>query len=313
MTPSPLDTREQGFWSLVRRATVSLSPAADAVADSTASSDPPNAEEIRQRIVSWLARLVLLYGLPFEYLVAHPAMLPNESMRFFLIDGNWLDRLVDGAASVGVGSSRDSVLALDRLRSLEQDARARAMTIRSELRGVSAPTAAASSQWSGFLLRSTAVSGWPGMEVQGFDAQGNLLPLLRMERLSPGVLMCLFAGVAASVNLTEPPETLHFGIGSDDSGPVALLRGLGFGGFDPGIQLPVDPNTNKHPSAPVSMRSGAASAGVMRASQTATNLKNALQAQKALSPDGTFTSAEFAIQMVFAAGLQTFQQQKGAN
>jgi hypothetical protein len=82
---------------------------------------------------------------------------------------------------------------------------------------------------TGFLLRSDVVAGWPGLLV---DASSDLLPnntpipedkklkLLRMERLSPNVLLCLFAGEIKTIDIHQKPETLHFGLDrSDDKHP----------------------------------------------------------------------------------------------
>ena len=60
-------------------------------------------------IIKWLTRLRLLDGVPFPYIVPSDGMLPNESIRFFHLDRNWLDALVDGALSTGVLDSRGSL------------------------------------------------------------------------------------------------------------------------------------------------------------------------------------------------------------
>ncbi len=44
-------------------------------------------------VVRFLARLRLLEGVPFNYLVPDATMLPLESIRFFYVDRNWLDAL----------------------------------------------------------------------------------------------------------------------------------------------------------------------------------------------------------------------------
>lgn len=51
--------------------------------------------------------------------------------------------------------------------------------------------------------------------------------LLRMERLSKNVLLCLFAGRLAAVDFQQKPETLHFGFTlrnshyyKSDKGPI---------------------------------------------------------------------------------------------
>ena len=60
-------------------------------------------------ITEWLSRLRLLDGVPFPYIVPSEGMLPSESIRFFHLDRNWLDALVDGALSTGVLDSRGSL------------------------------------------------------------------------------------------------------------------------------------------------------------------------------------------------------------
>src|SRR5215475_2258874 len=56
---------------------------------------------------SFLAHLRLLVGVPFEYLIPDPRLLPDESIRFFYLDRSWCDRLVDGAIAVGKIGSRE--------------------------------------------------------------------------------------------------------------------------------------------------------------------------------------------------------------
>ena len=76
------------------------------------------------------------------------------------------------------------------------------------------PAARASSRVAGtitgFLLRSRAVTGWPGLHVRAYDGEPatgdnaiipecdpRRLKVLRMERLAPAVLLVLFDGVPA--------------------------------------------------------------------------------------------------------------------
>ena len=74
------------------------------------SSLPPSpAKEkitIADELVEWIARLALLYPVPFQYLVPHTSLLPQESLRFFHLDDNWVNALVDGALSIAVRSVR---------------------------------------------------------------------------------------------------------------------------------------------------------------------------------------------------------------
>jgi hypothetical protein len=307
---------KDSFWSLVVRASGdvgrSTSPEADAAG---AASEPA----IPASIIEWLGRAMLLYGVPFEYIVPHEALLPDESIRFFFLDRNWLFRLVDGAVSVGVGSSRDYVRLYQQFEALALAAAQQATLVRAALRGRESAIDAGARQrieisieggtanadtWTGFLLRSTVVSGWPGMEVHAYDAADQPLQLLRVDRLTPNVLLCITRGVPARVALLEPPEALHFGVleQTQGAGYDVVLRGLGYGGYPAGIQLTGNP-------APTAAIPTVGTTRVVDVKQAAANLKSALAAKGALSPENTFTSAEFAIQMVLAAGLQNFKPQ----
>jgi hypothetical protein len=73
---------------------------------------------------------------------------------------------------------------------------------------------------SGLLLRSALASGWPNLAVRARNADASLLAVRRMEHLSPNVLLCLFGGIPASVELSEPPEGLRFGV--DGEGKTVL-------------------------------------------------------------------------------------------
>jgi len=163
-------------------------PAAQAQAAAAAGPVPAD-------IASWLAGLRQLTGIPFSYLVPDTRMLPPESIRFFAVDPNWTDALVDGALSLAARTA---------------PAAAAAAALRP-----AALAAAGGTAYSGFLLRSALVSGWPGMQVRGYpdpQATTTALPLARLERLAPTVLLALFTGTIARVELTGPPQHLHLGV-----------------------------------------------------------------------------------------------------
>jgi hypothetical protein len=158
----------------------------------------------------WLARLRLLQGVPFAYLV------PD-------VDRGWTDALVQGALSVG------TVNASDRAELAALYARVRD-EVDEEERRVRMPGGEAVQQGpggtvSGFVMRSRAVSGWPGLHVRAYDRELGVaddavipesdprrLKLLRMERLAPAVMLVLFDGVPAVVHVEEPRQGIQFGV-----------------------------------------------------------------------------------------------------
>jgi hypothetical protein len=166
--------------------------------------------EMPQDIGEWLGRLLLLYGVPFNYLVPEEAMLPPESIRFFYLDPGWMKCLLEGACSVGKSSSMDELFD-QKLRNRFLDlAGKKAMEVRAGKRG--------ELNWplTGFLLRSDLVEGWQGLEMKasGVDGQGNriaTLQALRIDRLAPDIMLCIFNGKVTEIEVKQPPEGLHFG------------------------------------------------------------------------------------------------------
>lgn len=155
---------------------------------------------VPETIGAWFKRLRGLEGVPFNYLVPDERMLPSESIRFFHVDRAWLDCLADGAFSIGRVASSD----------FEADGS----------HGLKSPAVGLSPMLTGFLLRSEVVSGWPGLIVDGFADDGGKKPVRmhRMDRLSTGVLLCIFWGEVSRVDLHLKAETLHFGLSRGGGG-----------------------------------------------------------------------------------------------
>jgi hypothetical protein len=208
-------------------------------------------------IADWLAQRYLLAGVPFENMVPSPALLPPESIRFFYVDTNWLDALVEGALSIGIETSRDR-LYQDLLKDLIWDATFAALRqIRNKLltdvAGIAPAALTAAfdqSALSGMLLRSTLVSGWPGLQVDAYercnaDGTGVLashIPLLRMERVANDILLCLWPAVPAVACVEEPHEGIAFGFEDPPHGKGnwLYLRSLAGGDYGTPLQTTID-------------------------------------------------------------------------
>lgn len=233
---------------------------------------------------SWLGRLISLSGVPYPYLVPDEQMLPPESIRFFRLDPNWLEALVDGAFSLGrnLSTSGETLrMTLDRAvrAALHQQALGRAGQARARALGVAA-TSAGVPDVSGFLLRSWLVAAYPGMGVNAYatpqapgTAPTDALPILRFERLgwNADTMICLVEGAAAQFDLHEAPEHLHYGIDAyqyDDAAHTvrASKSTATFTGTDPvTIERPpqlVDLSTTFRPNSPRAVRGAALAAAV---------------------------------------------------
>ena len=221
--------------------------------------------QIPSNVRNWFQNLSLLQTVPFNYLVPDARMLPIESLRFFVIDNEWIECLLDGAFSIGRVTSDDH----------QQD--------QSHLREEGKPNPAKNpfDFLSGFIMRSEAVSGWPDLQMDAYQTQTQIalsqasidvlkkegatdaeilaalkidfnkealtlvteIPteqwllhdldldeqyairksastyqlllknkLLRKEKRSANVLLCIFEGLIEEVDMYQKPETLHFGV-----------------------------------------------------------------------------------------------------
>ncbi|MEH0972627.1 hypothetical protein V6U77_16020 [Micromonospora sp. CPCC 205546] len=233
-----------------------LAAAAEPAVAATAGTPPlpPYVEHV-------LARWSLLHDLPFRYLVPDARLLPSESIRFFRLDGGWLECLRAGALAVGGDGSREragtrtllpqvTAAVTEQLPLVREVQRTRmsipvAADLLAEARAAGELTAGAAAPVpvTGFLLRSSLVSAWPGMEVRAWHSDDPavvrpgvdpdelartrpdlVVELLRLERLSPSVLVALFRGAPRLVWLEEPPQSVQFGLEADGTGWRAPIR-----------------------------------------------------------------------------------------
>ena len=178
---------------------------------------------IPDSISSWLAKLSLLKGLPFNYLVPDESMLPPESIKFFYVDPNWQQALIDGAFSLGrnltneatsMDVSRDTALTQNIADSMADYL---GQNYVNKMKKITTPEV---QTVTGFFIRSSVVKAYPKMGVNAYPSghtplnnDPQLLPILRYEQLgNSDVLICLIQGEAVQIDLQEAPEVLHLGI-----------------------------------------------------------------------------------------------------
>ncbi|MBL6449581.1 hypothetical protein JMN32_24940 [Fulvivirga sp. 29W222] len=271
--------------------------------------------ELPDNLKNWLAQLTLLYGVPVEYMVPDIRLLPTESIRFFYLDRNWLDRLVDGAMSVGVLSSAEAVFNLSFFKQIYDQVDEAQLKLRSSLRDVPpANSGETGGPITGFIFRSQVVADFPGIEINPTQ-EGKTLPILRMDTLSSNTLLCLFDGVPDKVEFIQPGEGLHFGLFPNDppkkgSDFHLYLRGLGEGGYPAGVQIEDEHGVklkgygsfrsgDDQPAGVVNIKDSKDPKGLVD-NITSTLPSSALK-------DGKLTSGGFAIQMTKTAQKQPYE------
>jgi hypothetical protein len=171
-------------------------------------------------LAGWLAKLVLLYNIPFNHLVPDQRMLPTESARFFYVDQDWLTVLANAAMTIGVHGTRDMQVNKLVAPELWRQAKLKVPTVRRKLlRKQTVPSDPLPPMpAAGLLLRSELVSGWPGLQVIGTVA-GTTVNALRIDRLAPNVLIVLWDAVPDTVTISQPQQGLAFGV---ENGTIAL-------------------------------------------------------------------------------------------
>lgn len=240
----------------------------------------PESVDMPDDIASWFDDLSLLNGVPFNYLVPDEQMLPKESIRFFRMDQFWVDCLLDGAFSIGRVTTSDHA----RDKNLNES-----------------PATNPYEKVCGCILRSDVVSGWPDLLVDAYDDFYNIDPdkggaklkLLRMDRLSANILLCLFTGGEMKrVEVHQKPEALHFGFDVHEDPPFNLYKTFR---DDKGEELD-DESGN-----PVEIEIGAGSHVWKQEANRSINVSNLasdIREKLKLSPTKIFTSAQFALQMI---------------
>lgn len=254
-------------------------------------------------LAEWLGGLALLEGIPFNHLVPDQRMLPVESVRFFYIDAGWIRLLMDGAMSIGVHGTREMLaqeMIAEPLRKLSLE---KAASIRSRMFGKSDNLQPGTTlPASGMLLRSALVSGWPGLAVTA-TANGVEVNILRMELMSPNILLMLWSDIPDTVVISQPDQGLTFGVEDGFVIPRRSLDASSLGTQLPPPSFPATGDFTQYMRTP----SGNIGTQVLRLfPQTSTDSALIPALAQALGLT-TLTPSQFAIEMVQAPQRITFE------
>jgi hypothetical protein len=226
---------------------------AAALVGSELTPPTPTAAYLPDGARSWLAALRLLSGVPFQHLVADTRLLPLESARFFFVDRGWTDALIQGALSVGAVTDADRAVLQTVYPAVRDDLDVAERSVR--VPGGEQDEQGTADVLTGLLLRSQAVSGWPGLHVRAYRDPNtpdtapddpSRLHIMRFEALAPGVLLVIFDGTPAVVHIDEPRHGIQFGV--DEAGTstpgawsyqVTMRPNAGSGDLTEGTAAPV--------------------------------------------------------------------------
>lgn len=200
---------------------------------------------IPENLKEYADELRLLNGVPLTYLLTEASDLPEESIRFFVLDINWTDALLDGAFSIGRVCKQDALSDKTTLNAVGEDRcyanmpRIRRMHAnhRENLlkNGANGSTPEDYRMVSGFLLRSRLVNEKKGLHLYGYDKagapkdnmdNGTPLSVLRMETIADNVLLALFHGEVYQIMIEEPKTGLRFGAASTDVTTGKISRSI---------------------------------------------------------------------------------------
>jgi hypothetical protein len=178
-------------------------------------------------VLKWVVDKMYLYNIPAHYLIADPTFLPKESIRFFYIDPNWIDALVDGALSVGNHLETKEDVARQAFKNQLNQYFSHPLDDKKHPYNPQIPV-------YGFLLRSGVIQAYPNLEVHAPWnpdpnapwAELSTVPLdprtqvLRSDLLDKDIMLCLFDRQPGSANfrdivILQPPHQQRYTVGKN--------------------------------------------------------------------------------------------------
>jgi hypothetical protein len=219
------DARPAASASEPRRAPLPAAPRHVAVSAAAQAPAPDGDTAPPDALAAWVTAVRQLDVVPFGYLVADSGaagttatdpLLPDETIRFFVLDAAWTDQVIAGALSIldtvpsggAAGSSGAMSAALG--------AALRA-TIPAD--GVCR---------CGLLLRSQMVADWPELTALAWadDARTTALPVASTRR-APNLLLVVVEGIAQRIDLELPIDGVPATVPSGTTSVTAWAAATG--------------------------------------------------------------------------------------
>ena len=175
--------------------------------------------------------LRLLKDIPLTYLLTDISDLEEESIKFGIIDINWTDAYIDGAFSIGRVCTTDAQTDDTTQEGLKTHTINYLETPRMRMMHPNNLTLLQSSKKSNqnidisnisvVLIRSEIVKIKKGLHFEGYDnnsydkkakkPNNEALQILRIEKISDDIMICLFNGIIDTFIIEEPMTSVKFG------------------------------------------------------------------------------------------------------
>ncbi|EWZ34007.1 hypothetical protein FOZG_13689 [Fusarium oxysporum Fo47] len=197
-------------------------------------------------ILAWVMDRMFLAGVPAHYLITDPSHLEHERLKFFYVDPNWVDAMIDGGLSLAnhMGEDRDREAIKHIINNYVKH------KAEHQLHTPQIPS-------YGFYLRSDLVTMFPDLKVETLskapkkaddkesgdnkveslseppkEAHPKKAPLLRHNIIADGVMLALLDRHPGSDDFkgllfTQPPHQQRFAVGhslSDSEIGISLRR-----------------------------------------------------------------------------------------
>ncbi|MEK4529916.1 hypothetical protein NST38_31420 [Paenibacillus sp. FSL H8-0104] len=244
----------------IRRVMEDLDPDNEDIAAKISLANTNDVDKAR----SWLEQLANLDSLLLPYFVSDERMLPMNAIRFFHVDQQWIEFLLDGAASLGVQNEFD-------------------VFINRWIRGSVNPDRPK----FGMLLRSSLVSRWPGLQVEGLIGTTRHLKVTGVQ-LQEQIAAYFFDDVPDCIQIIEPHTVLTYGMNTDGT---IMLRNISEQQFG-------------EPTGPsISIMNYVDNIGVIKIRELQQDMNSMVQPQ----PHDPWRPAHFVLQMINGADLGEFK------
>jgi hypothetical protein len=160
-------------------------------------------------ISAWISDRLSLGGIPAHHLFVDPSHLPMESLRFFHIDPNWLDCLVDGALSTA-----------NHLDKGDDYTRLKIKECYNEYLQTPIHEANPQIPFFGFVIRSAVIKAFPDLqiEISYRNPDERLVDICRHTNIDPTTKLCLLDRMPEEIDfikLSQPPHQQRFSLGDE--------------------------------------------------------------------------------------------------